>query len=397
VRIAHVAHTYLPASGGAESVIHHLAQHQMREHQPTVIVRWNRWRSAFARLGYPILPLLPTTLRRAPESDTRRSWRALVKVQIQLIQRRNRFDIWHFHNSYPDGWAMAPLLEEMGIATVFTSHGGDLPLVAQAAAGPAEQHRARRAAEACTRFTGVVAISGAIERYLHEVGVDPSRIRRIANGVDAVRLGRGSGADRAAARRELGVDGNVLLTVANETHHKGADLIPAIAETLGRSTRDFTWLIVGPTGPKWAARLPPNIRLLPRRQPKLVSPLLLPTAEMVTLYRAADIQVVPSRVEGLPLAVLEGMAAGLPMVSTDAPGCIDLVAHGANGLVSPVDDVAAMATNIARLISRPEERADFGETGKRLALAYDWETIAPAYEAFYREVLARRRRDQVGC
>ena len=390
MRIAHVAHTYLPAFGGAEAVIHHLARHQMTEHHPVVIVRWNRRRTRHAKLGYPVVPLLPTTMRHALRHDHRARWRLLIAAQVCLLQRRFRFDLWHFHNSYPDGWAMVPVLDAMGVPSVFTSHGGDLPLLAAAAGGDQrDPRRADRAREACTRFGGVVAISNTIERYYGEVGVDPARIRRIPNGVDVTRLGRRSDEDRAAARRELGVHGPVLLTVGNESVEKGVDLVPAIADALNRSATPFTWLVIGPsTEPAWATRLPDNVRLLARREPGFDdSPLVLPTDAMVTLFHAADVQVVPSRAEGLPLAVLEGMAAGLPFVSTDAPGCVDLIEHGVNGLVSALDDVEALAENIARLLAAPDERAAFGAASR--LRTHDWNTVAEQYEAFYRDVIDR--------
>ena len=374
----------------AESSIHHLAIRQSARHRPVVIVRWNRRRTAFARLGYPVIPLLPTTLRRADQLDARTRWHRLIRAQVRLLQRRYRFDIWHFHQAYPDGWAMAPVLDELGVPTVYTSHAGDLQLGALSQGGGSlDQHRDRRTREAVKRFTGLTAVSSAIESYFEEAGAEPSRIRRIASGVDVARL-RPPPEGRSAARGSLGLHGPVLLTVSNDRPLKGLDLIPAIAGTLARSEPDFTWLVIGPSPhPGWATHLPSTVRLLPSQKLHFEKPLLLPPREVVTLFWAADVQVVPSRSEGSPLAVLEGMAAGLPIVSTDAPGCVDLVSDQSTGLVSRVNDVPAIAASIARLLARPEERAAFGDAGRRLVGKYDWDVVAGQYEDFYREVIDR--------
>jgi glycosyltransferase involved in cell wall biosynthesis len=393
MRIAHVAHTFLPSAGGAESFVHQLAIRQSSGHRTVVIVRWNRRRTAAARLGYPVIPLLPTTLRRADQLDETARWHRLIRAQVRLLQRRYRFDLWHFHQSYPDGWAMVPVLDEMGVPTVFTSHVGDLQLLALTQGRePLDHHRDRRTREAVRRFTGLTAISSEIEAYYIKAGVEPSRIRRISGGVDLARL-RQPPDGRSVARRALGVRGPVLLTVANDRPEKGLDLIPAIADSLARSEPDFTWLVVGPSRqPGWATSLPSTVRLIPSQKLDLGErPLLLPPREVVSLYWAADVQVVPSRMEGLPLAVLEGMAAGLPIASTDAPGCIDLVSDRVHGLLSRVDDVAGMAENIARLLARPDERTAFGEAGRLRSQSNDWDTVARRYEDLYGAIIDRSR------
>ena len=68
------------------------------------------------------------------------------------------------------------------------------------------------------------------------------------------------------------------------------------------------------------------------------------------LLRTADVFVFPSRTEGLPNALLEAMAASLPVVATDVPGCRDLVIDGQTGLLVPPDDAGALAGAVAGLV-----------------------------------------------
>src|SRR5260370_6156482 len=68
-------------------------------------------------------------------------------------------------------------------------------------------------------------------------------------------------------------------------------------------------------------------------------------------YAIADVLVLPSRREGLPTVILEGQAAGKPVIGASATGIVDLVVDGETGLLIPVGDVAALAEAIANLIS----------------------------------------------
>lgn len=82
-------------------------------------------------------------------------------------------------------------------------------------------------------------------------------------------------------------------------------------------------------------------------------------------YRRADIFVLPSRNEGLPMAVLEGMAAGCAIVATPAGGTPEIMQEGVQGLFAPIGEPTALAGCIARLIDDPTLAARMGREGRR--------------------------------
>ena len=86
-----------------------------------------------------------------------------------------------------------------------------------------------------------------------------------------------------------------------------------------------------------------------------------------TLPRA-DIVCMPSYREGLPRVLIEAAACGLPMVSTDVPGCREIVHDGENGYLVPPRDGPATADAIARLVADPHERRRMGENSRAMAL-----------------------------
>lgn len=90
-------------------------------------------------------------------------------------------------------------------------------------------------------------------------------------------------------------------------------------------------------------------------------------SNMQQVFAEADIVCLPSYREGLPKALLEGMAAGLPCVTTDVPGCREAVVDGKNGLLVPPRDHHALANALHRLIVSPELRLQMGQCGRKMA------------------------------
>jgi glycosyltransferase involved in cell wall biosynthesis len=82
---------------------------------------------------------------------------------------------------------------------------------------------------------------------------------------------------------------------------------------------------------------------------------------------SADVVVLPSYREGIPNALLEGMALGRPVITTDVPGCRETVVDQVTGLLVPVRDSGALAQAMRYMIANPDRRAEMGREGRRLA------------------------------
>ena len=110
--------------------------------------------------------------------------------------------------------------------------------------------------------------------------------------------------------------------------------------------------------------------------------------QMQELYAEHDVFLFPSLVEGLPLVLLEAMAAGMPVITTETCGMADVVEHGFNGWLIPPADSAAMEEGILRLASSVELRQKLGEAARETMKRYTWERAARQLEALYLHVLA---------
>jgi glycosyltransferase involved in cell wall biosynthesis len=113
-------------------------------------------------------------------------------------------------------------------------------------------------------------------------------------------------------------------------------------------------------------------------------------AELVDLYREADVFVLPSLVEGMPLVLLEAMAMGLPVVATDVPGTRDLVTHGLNGLLVPLNDPAAMRQALISVVDSVEAYQRMSEAARSRSDTYSWSAVSADFDAIYSEAYARR-------
>ncbi|HEY8270499.1 MAG TPA: glycosyltransferase family 4 protein [Pseudobdellovibrionaceae bacterium] len=90
--------------------------------------------------------------------------------------------------------------------------------------------------------------------------------------------------------------------------------------------------------------------------------------DMVSILKSIDIACLPSYREGLPMALLEAMAAGKPLVTTEAPGCRSTVREQKNGFLVPIKDPQALAKALEKLISNPALREQMGEESRRISV-----------------------------
>ena len=114
--------------------------------------------------------------------------------------------------------------------------------------------------------------------------------------------------------------------------------------------------------------------------------------DMTSLYASLDVMVSSSRQEGLPLAVLEGMASGLALVATAVGEVPKVVVDGRTGLLVPAQDVGSLAAGILELLHNPEKRKRLGGAARQLIEEeYSAARMAADYLRVYQEAIAAMR------
>jgi phosphatidylinositol alpha-mannosyltransferase len=213
---------------------------------------------------------------------------------------------------------------------------------------------------AARRLDARIAVSEEARRFAERVL--PGRYRVIPNAidVDAYRSARDGG-------RELRI-----LFVGRAEPRKG---LPVLLRAFERLPGTPVLELVGVRPGDVPAR--PRLRVHGQ----------VPDDERVRLIGEADVLCVPSLGgESFGMVVLEGMAAGVPVVASDLPGYAAVLPPSAGRLVPPGDD-AALTGALAELLSDPALRARLGEEGRRQAARYDWARVGEEIAAVYDEVL----------
>jgi glycosyltransferase involved in cell wall biosynthesis len=200
------------------------------------------------------------------------------------------------------------------------------------------------------RFTDLsLAVSRGVRDYLvSEGGLNPAKVRVVANGVDVAAID--AARPGKTVRRELGLpEGVPVIGLVGRLDHWGKghkELFEAMAPLMERYSVQA--LIVG------GGRRMDEVRALAASLGLAGAVHFLgPRHDVPDLLNAMDIFVLPSYSEGLSLALLEAMAAGLPVVATAVGGTPEVVTEGDNGLLIPPRDAAALAGALERLLTDP--------------------------------------------
>lgn len=170
---------------------------------------------------------------------------------------------------------------------------------------------------------------------------------------------------------------NFIVAVGRLTHQKGFDVLLRAFAHIASSCTDWRVAIVGEGEERGQLTVLRGELLLDDRVEFVGQ-----TPDVVTWMAHAGIVVQPSRFEGFPNVLLESMGLGTAVISTDCPsGPADLIRDGFNGRLVPVDEVVALATVMAELISRPDERARLGRAASEVRELYRQEVVMGRWEA----------------
>jgi glycosyltransferase involved in cell wall biosynthesis len=239
------------------------------------------------------------------------------------------------------------------------------------------------------RMTASLGNSKAVVEQLAEEGVPGDRLGLIYNGIDT-NLYRAL-PDRTELRQSLGIENEalVLVMVANFIPYKGhEDLLQALSSIRLELPPSWVILLVG-GGDGYedvirnraaALSLEQHVRHLGARN------------DIPQILATADIGILCSHQEGFSNSVLEGMAAGLPMVVTDVGGNPEAVVDGENGLVVPPQAPGALAAALLSLARDDDRRRQMGAAGQRRAeTLFSNDRCVAKYCALYEGLMEKRQ------
>jgi len=306
-------------------------------------------------------------------------WRLLRFVSA--LHRRNPIDVIHAHGSLPCGQAAMLLAKRFGVPFVVTIHGLDVFNACFEPGTSGADRRAQVSSQVYRHAASVICISHAVESILKSGMADPISSCVIYNGADPSVFFPEEAPPPDRVPTVLMV-GNLLQIKGHETVFK------AIAQLTGTVTGRVTDRVTDKLTEKVTDKVTPRFQSLrctvigegPDRARLEGVAQSLGIADRVSFLgrqdrpavaramRESTIFALPSRYEGLGCVYLEAMASAKPVIACEGQGIAEIIRHGQNGWLIPVDGVQEMADALCQLLGSADLRAQIGAAARQTIL-----------------------------
>jgi glycosyltransferase involved in cell wall biosynthesis len=303
---------------------------------------------------------------------------ARVLRPIQKLHRGKKIDVIHAHAALPCGHAARLISRRLAIPFVVTVHGLDVFNTCFLSGVPAAWRR-KVSVDVYRAARAVICISGKVQEVLKTGTPAETCSVVVYNGVNPNLF-----SPNAAA---VAPSGPEILMVGNLLRSKGHELVLRALGILRHSFPRFRCRIIGEGSDRSLfeelARdlgIGQQVEFLGRRSRSAVAKAM----------QRCSVFVLPSRNEGLGCVYLEAMSCGKPVIGCHGQGIDEVIEHGKNGWLIPVDGLEELAQALSALLSSPEMRASIGAAARdtileRLTLAHQAQRLSE----IYRQAMAR--------
>jgi len=300
----------------------------------------------------------------------RADWRAVRQIREYIAE--DVIDVVHAHGYKADlyGYFAARGAEKPIVATCHNWVGGTAAL--------GIYNRLDRMV--LKRFNAVAAVSESVRQRLTDSGIAEEKIKVIANGIDVEAF------ERASALPELrGSAEKVIGVVARLDLQKGFEHLLAAVRELAASFTGLKVVIVGEGPDREAIE-----QMIERNGLQKTVVLAGQRTDMPNVYASIDMLVLPSLNEGLPMTLLEAMAASRPVIAARVGAIPRVIEDGKTGLLVNPADAAGLKDAMARLLTDAALSGQLAAQGHdSVALHYTAGAMARQYRAMYDDVLGR--------
>jgi glycosyltransferase involved in cell wall biosynthesis len=296
---------------------------------------------------------------------------ALLLRRVQQLHRQSPIHVIHAHAALPCGHAAALLSRRLGIPFVVTIHGLDV-FNSCFQKGIAAGWRRKASLNVYESANKVVCISRKVRRLLTDAMGTGVASEVVYNGTDPSVFAPGTAQEKTPT----------ILMVGNLLAGKGHELVLRAFSRVEDSHPDLQCRIIGEgadrdrfVGLAKDLGISDQVHFLGRRS----------RSEVAEAMRNCTIFVLPSRYEGLGCVYLEAMACSKPVISCSGQGIDEIIQHGSNGWLIPVDGLGELVQGLQVLLANAELRARIGQAARqtildKLTLAHQAESLAKIYE-----------------
>ncbi|HEY2881746.1 MAG TPA: N-acetyl-alpha-D-glucosaminyl L-malate synthase BshA [Pirellulales bacterium] len=298
-----------------------------------------------------------------------------LSVKMAEVSRQRHLDVMHVHYAVPHATAAvlakAMLPHDHDLRIVTTLHGTDTTLLGRDPGYVAAIRHALHSSDAVT----------AVSDFLK---LETQRLLEIDCPIETIHnffMPRPVRRNSAEVRRELGIDGEVLLFHSSNLRSvKRIDLLLEAAARLQTRQRFKLLILAGDKfGPFEAEvhRLGLTDRVIVRER----------VSDVEDYLQTADLGLFTSEIESFGLSILEGMWFARPSVAMQVGGIPEVIENNVSGMLTPFGDVDVFANTVDALIDDPARRVAYGEAARQQAeRRFSADVIVPQYEALYRRI-----------
>jgi len=315
-------------------------------------------------------------------------------IPVHLLGAQGKSDLrvlWRLHRLIGRGDIVHSFLYHANLAARFAAIRTGAGAVISSARVAERARPRRRTLECWTQrlVDAEVCVSTGVRDYLRAGGFPAHKLVVIPNGVDAPRFAGRTADDSpyGELKERLGIPPQApLVTTIGRLHEqKGISYFLRAAASLHHTRPDCHFLIVG-RGP-----LEAQLRAEAREfHVESCLHFLGFSDDVPAILKATDVFVLPSLYEGMPNAVLEAMAAGIPVVATRVEGTVDLVVDGKTGVLVMPKDVLAIVSAVLRLLTDTARAALIGHAAQEHVRAhFPLDAMVRRHQELYADLLAR--------
>jgi glycosyltransferase involved in cell wall biosynthesis len=382
MKIAHVTAFYKPAIGGVKQVVEELAKRQIKEGHEVHVYTSDTDKYNTIKIKEEIIDGIH--VHRCKNWFTIANFATFWPSILPRLLKQN-FDIVHSHVFGHLYFILSSIATKIKkIPHIHTTHcpwtNAHRSLAGRIALFFSYNFFSRLAIKATNK---IIAITPWEINFIKKYGGKKDQIKVLPNGMDELFFKKVKNND---FKKKHKIKGKLILYFGRLNVTKGPDKFVEIAHSILKKRKDLTFVIRGPD-----EGMRSKVKKLIGKEKRII--LLNETRdrnEIIKMYQAADIFVLPSYREGLPLTLFEAMAAGLPIVASPVNGIPYEMKEPENGFLVEYGDNKGFKKRILEFLDNPKNAKKVIKNNLKKAENYKWDNIAKATLKVYKKEISNK-------
>jgi glycosyltransferase involved in cell wall biosynthesis len=393
--IAFPTSTFLPGLGGVEVGLHNIASRVRKKGYRTIVIipfsNYLELKPELHNFTYEIIPFPPKTwwlVQNYPSIGFK-----FIELFFSRLQKKYKFDFWHCTVGYPLGVGLIKFSRKYGeLPYLIRCAGEDIQLMPEINYGMrTNKHVDNLVRKYFPEANLLVGITNSVIEEYRALGVSEEKIRYVPNGVEIKRFKKN--VDKKIVRKKFNINDNefLFLTVGrNHTKKNFKLIIDALKIIKNDGLIKCKVLFVGKNVSElkyYASECLVDEYVVFSEQAFdiEIDQFKLPAEELIDIYLSADTFICPSLIETFGIVIVEAMAAGLPVITTNAAGCRDLVRNGNDGVMVDKNSPSELASAMKMFIGNQDIKDEYSTKSQERVQEFNWDLIVDNYSNIYIE------------